>query len=268
MNSYSCPHCWLRKVIHPPPHIHSDGGRDGYTLHLHAVLNVEEYTLHVHTASGGQGYIMNMYSVHSSYWRGINTTRPPSWRWKGIHFARPHCWWWKRRGYTLHMYMYAYTYTHGCCWYCYYYNILINHRCMPECRNVGKKVRQAFAFFTISSLPVWHRHSDIRVSPVTLVTDKTGIVNVKLWENDRKIHNFFNCLPNRVYRMPGFLSSRPNWVLPHPLTHKWVLPPFGSKGRHTRLRGRGWGTHFWRSDRHPSTLYHNPSTVSPVQSCA
>jgi hypothetical protein len=28
---------------------------------------------------------------------------------------------------------------------------------------------------------------------------------------------------------------------PRPLTHKRVLPPFGSRGGHTRLRERGWG---------------------------
>jgi hypothetical protein len=47
--------------------------------------------------------------------------------------------------------------------------------------------------------------------------------------------------------VPGFLSSRPNWV-PHPLTRKRVLPPppFGSRGEgHTRLRERGRGEPFW-----------------------
>ncbi len=32
---------------------------------------------------------------------------------------------------------------------------------------------------------------------------------------------------HRVYRVPGFLSSRPNWVPPHP--QAIVAAPFGSK---------------------------------------
>ncbi len=57
-----------------------------------------------------------------------------------------------------------------------------------------------------------------------------------------------------VYRMPGFLYSRPNWVPPSP-TRSVAPPPFGSKvGRHTLLGGRSGGTQFRRRDRQSGTL--------------
>ncbi len=58
-------------------------------------------------------------------------------------------------------------------------------------------------------------------------------------------------IEHRVYRVPGFLSSRPNWV-PHPLTRKRVLspPPLGPRGWHTRFRGESGGTQCRRRDRH------------------
>ncbi len=58
-----------------------------------------------------------------------------------------------------------------------------------------------------------------------------------------------------VYKVPGILSSRPNWG-PHPLTRKRVLFPLGFEGgSHTRLRVRGWGTQFGRLARNPGALY-------------
>ncbi len=46
----------------------------------------------------------------------------------------------------------------------------------------------------------------------------------------------------RVDRVPGFLSSRPNW-LPPPLNRNLVLPPhLVPRAGHTRLGERGWGT--------------------------
>jgi hypothetical protein len=45
-------------------------------------------------------------------------------------------------------------------------------------------------------------------------------------------------LHHRVYRVPGFLSSRRNWV-PHPLTRKGLLlfPPLGPRGETHSLGG-------------------------------
>ncbi len=59
------------------------------------------------------------------------------------------------------------------------------------------------------------------------------------------------CLAHRIYRVPGFRSSRPNWI-PHPLTRKGVLLLLGE----TRSLAREgvWGTQFRRRDRHPGTL--------------
>jgi hypothetical protein len=47
---------------------------------------------------------------------------------------------------------------------------------------------------------------------------------------------------HRVYRVPGFLSSRPNWVPPPPLPLGSVAPsPFGSEGETHSLAGEGVG---------------------------
>jgi hypothetical protein len=47
----------------------------------------------------------------------------------------------------------------------------------------------------------------------------------------------------RIYRVPGFLSCRPNWLPPPPQPQASVaIPPFGfRRGGHTRLRERGRG---------------------------
>jgi hypothetical protein len=48
----------------------------------------------------------------------------------------------------------------------------------------------------------------------------------------------------RVYRVQGFLSSRPIRIGPPPPMHPQasVVPPFGSRGGHTRLLESGrWG---------------------------
>jgi hypothetical protein len=48
-------------------------------------------------------------------------------------------------------------------------------------------------------------------------------------------------LKHRVYRVPGFLSSRPNWV-PHPLTRKGVFfPTFPFVSGDTLAGGEGVG---------------------------
>ncbi len=52
----------------------------------------------------------------------------------------------------------------------------------------------------------------------------------------------------RVYRVPGFLSSRPNWV-PSTISpaNEGCSLLWGPTGRHTCMRGRGWGTQIrWR----------------------
>jgi hypothetical protein len=47
---------------------------------------------------------------------------------------------------------------------------------------------------------------------------------------------------HRVYRVPGFLSSRPNWVppLPHPQASV-ASPPLGPRGEKNSLAGKGGG---------------------------
>ncbi len=64
-------------------------------------------------------------------------------------------------------------------------------------------------------------------------------------------------LAHRIFRVPGFLSSRPNLV-PSPPHPQWSVAPaaFGFRGKHTRSRGRGWWdpTQFRRRDRHSGTL--------------
>ncbi len=51
--------------------------------------------------------------------------------------------------------------------------------------------------------------------------------------------------PNRngITYITGFLSSRPNWVTPTPSPARECCssPLWFLGGRHTRLRGRGWG---------------------------
>jgi hypothetical protein len=48
---------------------------------------------------------------------------------------------------------------------------------------------------------------------------------------------------HRVYRVPGFLASRPNWLLPPPHPLVGVVPPLvpGGGGEDTLARGRGGG---------------------------
>ncbi len=69
---------------------------------------------------------------------------------------------------------------------------------------------------------------------------------------------------HRVYSVPGFLSSRPNWVPPPPTPHPQasVSPP-GSKGETHSIAGDGVGEP--SSNKGTGTLvlyvYYNPSTV-------
>jgi hypothetical protein len=60
----------------------------------------------------------------------------------------------------------------------------------------------------------------------------------------------------RVDGVPGFLSSRPNWLPPPPHPQVSVAPPFGPRGRGTySLGGEGvGGSQFVRRDRHSGTL--------------
>jgi hypothetical protein len=53
------------------------------------------------------------------------------------------------------------------------------------------------------------------------------------------VHSF----GHREYRVPGILSSRPNWVPPTPSPTRECCssPPFGSKGADTLACGRGVG---------------------------
>jgi hypothetical protein len=65
---------------------------------------------------------------------------------------------------------------------------------------------------------------------------------------------YIKCSSHRVYTVPGFLCSRPNWV-PRPLTCKQVLPPpFCSRGDTLAGGERGGGSQFGRGDRHSGTL--------------
>jgi hypothetical protein len=59
---------------------------------------------------------------------------------------------------------------------------------------------------------------------------------------------------HRVDRVPGFLSSRTNWLPlpPHPPVS--VAPALDSKRGHTRLRERGRWSQFERRDKHSGTL--------------
>jgi hypothetical protein len=67
-----------------------------------------------------------------------------------------------------------------------------------------------------------------------------------------------------LYRVLGFLSSRPNWVPPPPYTQESVAPPlYGPNGGDTlACGGVSGGTQFRRRDRHYGTLVilYNPST--------
>ncbi len=74
------------------------------------------------------------------------------------------------------------------------------------------------------------------------------LLNLKLVikaENSRSLYLCFRCymyVQNTVYRMPGFLSNRPNLVPPPPQSLGSVAPPlFGSKGGDTLACGEGVG---------------------------
>jgi hypothetical protein len=70
------------------------------------------------------------------------------------------------------------------------------------------------------------------------------------------LYYWLNTQNHRVYRVPGILSSRPNWVPPTPPARECCPSTlFVQKGRHTRFLGRGCeGTQFRRRDRHSGTL--------------
>ncbi len=67
-------------------------------------------------------------------------------------------------------------------------------------------------------------------------------------------------------QVSSFVPSLLNWV--HPLSHpkeSVAPPPFGSKGRHTLLRGRGWGIQFRRRDTDQTqTLWYSRYAIIPL----
>jgi hypothetical protein len=97
-----------------------------------------------------------------------------------------------------------------------------------------------------------------------------------------QIKQYTDTFCHRVYRVPGFPSSRRNRGSPNPLIRKRVLrrppppPPWVQGGRHTRLRlrGRGWGdpSHpiptkrqtLWNS----MYVYYSSSTPTEQEPCA
>jgi hypothetical protein len=76
-------------------------------------------------------------------------------------------------------------------------------------------------------------------------------VGLDKYFNNRDKRLMSNKYMHRVYRVPGFLSSRPNWVPPPHRTAReyFSSPPFGSKGEDTLARGGGGnpkkGQAFW-----------------------
>ncbi len=70
---------------------------------------------------------------------------------------------------------------------------------------------------------------------------------------------------HRVYSVPGFLSSRPNW-LPRPLTSKRVLAPalrFQGRGTlHTRFREGGGGSQIRTKGQ---TLWYSRYSIIPLR---
>ncbi len=78
--------------------------------------------------------------------------------------------------------------------------------------------------------------------------------------------NFFRTIPfdHRAYRVPGFQSSRQNWVLPTP--HPRVFappPPRVQRGRNTPWRGREWGDPI--PTKGQKLWYYNPFTISIIE---
>jgi hypothetical protein len=71
---------------------------------------------------------------------------------------------------------------------------------------------------------------------------------------------------HRVYRVPGFLSSCPNWVLPspHPQASVAPPPPFPKVGDTFACGGRGWGDPIPRKGQ--SLWYSMSYTVIPQRS--
>ncbi len=52
-------------------------------------------------------------------------------------------------------------------------------------------------------------------------------------------------VPQSIHRVPGFLSSLPNWLTPTPLTHKKaLLPPLGPRGGGDKFTCGGGGGGF------------------------
>jgi hypothetical protein len=87
---------------------------------------------------------------------------------------------------------------------------------------------------------------------------------VNIFQSNSTIMNRRARRVHRVDRVPGFPSSRPNWLPPPPRPQVSVdLPPFGNKWRKTHsLAKEGAGSQFARRDRHSGTLgMNNPSTV-------
>jgi hypothetical protein len=62
------------------------------------------------------------------------------------------------------------------------------------------------------------------------------------------------------YIVPGFLSSRPNWVLPSPYPQASVASPVGSRGETHMLLGGGKGMGGPNSDETLVLYVYDPST--------
>jgi hypothetical protein len=93
----------------------------------------------------------------------------------------------------------------------------------------------------------------VRISKFWAISCKLGFkvkVSKNLHMGNKTTQNFM-LISKTLRKMREFdkkkvISSRPSWGPPLPHPQASVSPPFGSGGRHTRLRERGnqrWGTH-------------------------
>ncbi len=76
---------------------------------------------------------------------------------------------------------------------------------------------------------------------------------VQNWKKTPRVKSKYSHI-HRVYRVPGFLSSRPNWVPPPSLTSKRVYRPSLDPRREHSLAGGGVGDPIPTLARHSGTL--------------
>jgi hypothetical protein len=81
-------------------------------------------------------------------------------------------------------------------------------------------------------------------------------VKISFFFSASDFFKFYLVPHSTLYRLPGFLSSRPNRITPPPHPQGSVAPPpFGSKGGDTFACGGGGGwTQFRRRDKHSGIL--------------